>query len=296
MVLVSFARHARASSPMNQGVSRRGGADRTAHRVMSMRKFVLQAFSGVLAAFAAAGPCHAENFAARDVLEDAKLYFTAPIRWDSRDWLYFGGALAAIGVAHEYDGNVRRHFAVGARAALDGKDKNSVRDAIPAAAAVAGTWVFATVLDDSSGRVEAYTMLEAGGFSAVTSEALKFAAGRARPNETTRVDDWRKGGSSFPSLHASAAFAIGTVLAESGSDDFRWVRRVLGYGLAGATAYVRVRDNVHWMSDTVAGAAIGIATAHFTMNRREERAHRWDVSVAPMDNGGTMVTFRMALQ
>ena len=252
--------------------------------------------TGALALLAATGSCHAEDFAPRDVLEDAKLYFTAPIRWDTRDWLYFGGALAAIGAAHEYDGNVRRHFAVGARAVLDGKDKNSVRDAIPAAAAVAGTWVFATLLDEPSGRVEAYTMLEAAGFSAVTTEALKFAAGRARPNETTRVDDWRKSGSSFPSLHASAAFAIGTVLAESGSDDVRWVRRILGYGLAGATAYVRVRDNVHWMSDTVAGTAIGIATAHFTMNRREVRANRWNLSVAPMDGGGTMVTFSRALQ
>src|SRR5258708_23520138 len=77
-------------------------------------------------------------------------------------------------------------------------------------------------------------MLEAAGFSAVTTEALKFAAGRARPNETTRVDDWRTGGSSFPSLHVSAAFAIGTVLAESGGDEYRWVRRTLGYGMAGA--------------------------------------------------------------
>jgi membrane-associated phospholipid phosphatase len=265
-------------------------------RVISMRKSALQIFSGALALLAATGSCHAEDLGARDVLEDAKLYFTAPIRWDGRDWLYFGGALAVIGAAHEYDGSVRRHFAVGSRAALDGKDKNSVRDAIPAAAAVAGTWLFATVLDDSAGRVEAYTMLEAAGFSAVTTEALKYAAGRARPNETTRVDDWRKGGSSFPSLHSSAAFAIGTVLAESGNDDFRWVRRVLGYGLAGATAYVRVRDNVHWTSDTVTGAAIGIATAHFTMNRRDARAHRWDLSVAPMDGGGTMVTFSMALQ
>jgi membrane-associated phospholipid phosphatase len=248
-----------------------------------------------LALLAAAGSCRAENFAVRDVLDDAKLYFTAPIRWDTKDWLYFGGALAAIGVAHEYDGDVRRHFAVGARAALNGKDKNSLRDAVPAAAAVAGTWLFANFVDESPGRVEAYTMLEAAGFSAVTTEALKFAAGRARPNEATRVDTWRTGGSSFPSLHASAAFAIGTVLAESGGDGYRWVRRVLGYGLAGGTAYLRVRDNVHWMSDTVAGAAIGIATAHFTMNRREVRARQWDVSVAPMDGGGTMVMFSMAL-
>src|SRR5258708_29719344 len=121
MVLVSFARPARASSTINHGVFRRGGADRTAHRAMSMRKFLLQAFSGVLAVFAAAGPCHAENFAARDVLEDARLYFTAPIRWDTRDWLYFGRTLAAIYAALEYDANVRRHLAVGARAACHGK-------------------------------------------------------------------------------------------------------------------------------------------------------------------------------
>jgi hypothetical protein len=29
-------------------------------------------------------------------LEDTKLYFTAPLRWDQEDWLYFGGALAQL--------------------------------------------------------------------------------------------------------------------------------------------------------------------------------------------------------
>jgi hypothetical protein len=33
-------------------------------------------------------------------LEDTKLYFTSPLRWDEEDWLYFGGALLAIGAAH----------------------------------------------------------------------------------------------------------------------------------------------------------------------------------------------------
>src|SRR5260370_11013840 len=135
MASVSFVPHARACNQTNYRVCRRDGANRTAYHVMSMRKSILQAFSGALALFAATGSCHAENFAARDVLEDAKLYFTAPIRWDTRDWLYFGGALAAIGVAHEYDREVRRRFTVGARAALDGTDKTSVRDALPAAAA-----------------------------------------------------------------------------------------------------------------------------------------------------------------
>jgi membrane-associated phospholipid phosphatase len=240
--------------------------------------------------------CRAKDFTAPDVLEDAKLYFTAPVRWDTKEWLYFGGALAVIGAAHGYDAHVRTHFAVGDRALLNGQDKNSLRDAMPLAAVVAGTWAFATLIDDRSGKVEAYTMIEAGAFSLITTEALKFAGGRESPDETTQVNAWGKGGSSFPSLHTSAAFAVGTVLAESGGDDLRWLRRVLGYGMASATAYIRLHDNVHWLSDTVAGAAVGIATANFTMNRRQVRAHQWELSAAPMEGGGAKLNLTVTLR
>jgi len=262
----------------------------------AVRKFLfLMIISAGIAGVSLPRTCRAEDFTATDVLEDTKLYFTAPVRWDAKDWLYFGGVLAAIGAAHAYDGDVRRHFAVGDRAILNGQDRNSSRDALPAVVTFAGTWAFAELFGDSAGKVEAYTMLEAGGFSLVTTEVLKVAAGRERPDATTRVNDWRQGGTSFPSLHASAAFAVGTVLAESGGDEFRWIRRILGYGMAGATAYVRLHENVHWLSDTVAGAAIGISTADFTMNRRKARAHRWDLSVEPMEGGGTQVALTMQL-
>lgn len=246
-------------------------------------------------ALAASPPSRAESFTLDDVWTDTKLYFTAPLRWDVADWLYFGGALGAIGAAHQFDGNVRRHFADPTQP-LDGKDPHSLRDAAPAAIVVAGTWLFATFTEQSDvGHAEAYSMLEAGALSSVTAEAFKFAAARKRPNETTRVDDWRAGGSSFPSLHTTAAFAIGTVLAESGGEEFRWARRVLGYGIAGGTAYIRLHDNQHWLSDTVAGAALGAATGVFVVNRREQRAHRWDISVSPAPGGGVMVGFNKLL-
>jgi membrane-associated phospholipid phosphatase len=136
-------------------------------------------------------------------------------------------------------------------------------------------------------------MLEAAGFSSVTAEALKYAAGRERPDETTDINDWRAGGSSFPSLHSTAAFAVGSVFAESGSDDYRWFRRIVGYGMATATAYLRVHDNQHWLSDTVAGAALGIATGRFSTHRRLERAHDWNVSVTPAPYGGLMMTLNV---
>jgi PAP2 superfamily len=230
-----------------------------------------------------------ESVTLDDVWTDTKLYFTSPLRWDTEDWLFFGGAVAAVGVAHQYDGNVRNHFA-GPDPKLDGKDTHSIRDAAPTAIVVVGTWAVAELTGNQAGKSETFTMLEAAGFSGITAEGLKFAAGRARPNETLRVDDWRAGGSSFPSLHATEAFAIGTVLAESGGDDYRWLRRILGYGIAGATAYIRVKDNVHWLSDTVAGAAIGASTARFAMNRREARVKHLDVSVRPAEGGGAMLT------
>src|SRR5476649_938780 len=48
---------------------------------------------GALACLSMTTTCRAEDFGAKDVLEDARLYFTAPIRWDAKDWLYFAGAL-----------------------------------------------------------------------------------------------------------------------------------------------------------------------------------------------------------
>src|SRR3954451_22418559 len=159
--------------------------------------------------------CEAGDFTLPGAWQDTKLYFTAPLRWDSNDWLLFGSSVAAIAAAHELDGRTRNHFA-GTTPILDGKDPHSTRDALPAAALVGGTFVLALAAGSGEGRNEAYRMLEAAALSGVTAEALKFAAGRKRPSETARVDEWRAGGSSFPSLHATAALAIGTVFAEWG--------------------------------------------------------------------------------
>jgi membrane-associated phospholipid phosphatase len=211
----------------------------------------------------------AADSGAAAALEDFKLYFTAPLRWDAEDWLYFGGTLAAIAAAHQFDSKVRDHFATGSNAALNGgQDKNSLRDALPAVAIIAGTWAYAGFLGDPDGYTETWALVEAGVLSTATGEVLSYAAGRERPDASTSPNQWRQGGDSFPSVHVSAAFAIGTVFAESGNDEYRWLRRVIGYGIASATAYVRVRENVHWLSDTVAGAALGIATSKFVLNRR----------------------------
>jgi membrane-associated phospholipid phosphatase len=214
----------------------------------------------------------ADAFSLGDLLNDTKLYYTAPLRWDAGDWLYFGAALTAIGAAHEFDSRVRTHF-VNPNDPLNGADKNSLRDAAPALALIFGTGLYALAIDDREGYRETWSLLEAGVFSATTSEVLTLVAGRERPDATTSPNMWRQGGDSFPSVHVSAAFAIGTVFAESGNDEYRWIRRILGYGVAVGTSYARVHENVHWLSDNVAGSALGIATARFVLHRQDGEQH-----------------------
>ena len=230
-----------------------------------------------------------------NVASDIKAYFTAPLRWNGSDWAWFGGSLLVIGAAHHYDTQVRTHFV---RNLAPGQriSSNDVPDAIPTAAIIAATWGYASLIDDDNGRREAWTMLESAGLSSVTAYALKYAIGRDGPDDTSDPNAWRKGGSnSFPSWHSTAAFAVGTVLAESGNDEYRWVRRLLGYGLGAATSYERLKHNAHWLSDTVAGAALGIASARFTMNRQERGEPSGTGLMLEPVAGGAMLSYRLTL-
>ena len=232
------------------------------------------------------------------LLSDIEAYYTSPLRWDVKDWAFFAGAVGLVAGAHHYDTQVRTHFIKQGVQPIGGSTKD-LQDAAPAAAAVVGTWLYANLLDSPDGHREAWNMVEAGGLSTVTTYALKYVAARERPDQTSDPNKWRASGSSFPSFHAAAAFAVGSVLAESGNDEYRWIRRFLGYGaIAGFTAYERLKHNAHWLSDDVAGAAIGGATAHFVLERdaaRREARRNYSVSLVPLE-GGAMLTYSLTIQ
>jgi membrane-associated phospholipid phosphatase len=229
---------------------------------------------------------------AATTLGDAKAYFTAPLHWNTRDWEFFGGALAAIAAAHHYDTQARTHFDQGYKSPLGPKESGQLTDTLPSAALLLGTWGYAGLVGDRAGDNEAWNMFESSGLSLVSAYAFKYIIRRPGPDSTTDANHWFSGGSSFPSEHTTLAFAIGTVLAESGNPEYRWIRRVLGYGVGFGTAYLRLRHNAHWLSDTVAGAALGMASAHFVMNRGAEREEEEgsEISLVPVQ-GGVMLAY-----
>ena len=222
--------------------------------------------------------------------DDLKAFATAPLRWRRREWLRFGGIAAAVGVAYQYDDDVRAHYA------NDGEpNHHEVADSMPPAIVFGATWFAAKLGRNEEARREAAAMRRAFVLQTISTEVIKVAFRRERPGPGVPRDHWNDGGLSFPSGHTAAAFAIGTVLAESGDDRHRRLRRVIGYGIGTAVAYQRVNHDAHWFSDSVAGAALGIATAKFVMKRREAAEPRGEFSLRPIE-GGTMVTYTVPLR
>ena len=227
------------------------------------------------------------------VLGDVGAYFTAPLRWERTEWAWFAGAVLAMGIAHRYDTQVRTHF-VGPGPVASTNTYDS-QDAIPTAVVFGGTWALALLTQDRDGYREGWAMAEGAALSVAAAYGFKYAFGRQRPDQTTNPNEWFKGGDSFPSVHSTAAFAVGTVLAESGNDDYRFLRRLLGYGIGVATSYERLRHNAHWLSDTVAGAALGISSGYFAMDRRYASGGESHLALVPIE-GGAMLTYRVSLQ
>ncbi len=99
----------------------------------------------------------------------------------------------------------------------------------------------------------AYAALAAGATALAVSEVGKYAIDRARPSAElgpSNFGDGARAKSSFPSIHSSVAWAVVTPYAKY--YDAPWL-----YGLAALTSAGRVMGRDHWLSDTVAGAAIG---------------------------------------
>jgi membrane-associated phospholipid phosphatase len=111
---------------------------------------------------------------------------------------------------------------------------------------------------------------EAVAISGAATALIKDLAGRARPyvSRDTNAHDFAFGRGighgggyqSFPSGHASAAFAAASVVT---SESQRWWPRgtrivaPLMYGGATLVALSRMYNNAHWASDVMFGAALG---------------------------------------
>jgi hypothetical protein len=183
------------------------------------------------------------------VIDDARSYLTAPLHWRAHEWARFGEGVALVLAVHA-------------------EDRRLLRDV----QRIGHDQFFLNITPFGGGRGEQVTFLligtgwltrdqrmlntgvdafESSVFSSFVTAAGKKITRRERPNHSNNQ--------SFPSGHATNAFAIATAIATDYRD--KPVVPVIAYALATTVALARVHENVHFPADVVAGALIGRATA-----------------------------------
>lgn len=125
-------------------------------------------------------------------------------------------------------------------------------------------YLYGHLHEDGRAQRTALLSVESMVFSTLFTYLLKSSLHRHRPESGDSFNEWDGPGLSasnlsFPSQHASSAFAVATVVA-SEYDDTPYIGP-LAYSIATLTAISRVNDNLHWASDVFAGSAIGWYTA-----------------------------------
>jgi membrane-associated phospholipid phosphatase len=122
-----------------------------------------------------------------------------------------------------------------------------------------------------------YRGIESLAVSGVIAETIKHTAGRQRPIYANGDDRWngpkyffrmdKDYFDSFPSGHATAAFALATTIALQYPDG--WVPYA-AYTWAAGVSLSRIYNEAHWTSDVLVGSAIGFVTAR-QVNRYHEK-------------------------
>jgi len=182
----------------------------------------------------------------------------------------FGAGLLGVGLVSYRDaqwaGSLQQwHRREAWRIVEEFGDANAMR---PAAILV---FVGSLFQEDRRFQDAAFTGLESLMMANLLTNALKAVTGRSRPWQEPGADDWEllSGKTSFPSGHATTAFALMTPWIMYFDHPLAWV----GMGVAAASSLSRVTLRYHWPSDVLAGALIG-SSVSIWLSRRHQKDTR----------------------
>jgi PAP2 superfamily len=187
--------------------------------------------------------------------------------------LGFGG-VAALAV-HTYDESVNSHLSGSKSFFYPGKLLGSA----PGLAVISlGTYAFGRATDNRTVSHLGMDLLRSAAVSGALTYAVKASVRRHRP---------AGGGGkccSFPSGHASSTFALASVLWRH----LGWKAAVPTYTVATYVALSRLHEDVHFLSDVVFGAAIGIISGRAVVHH-DRHFYGMRIQPMPVPGGGVGV-------
>jgi len=187
--------------------------------------------------------------------------------------LGFGGVTALA--VHTYDESVNSHLSGSKSFFYPGKLLGSA----PGLAVLSlGTYAFGRATDNRTVSHLGMDLLRSAAVSGALTYAVKLSVRRHRP----------AGGGfkccSFPSGHASSTFALASVLWRH----LGWKAAVPTYTVATYVALSRLHEDVHFLSDVVFGAAIGIVSGRAVVHH-DRHFYGMRIQPMPVPGGGVGV-------
>jgi membrane-associated phospholipid phosphatase len=187
--------------------------------------------------------------------------------------LGFGG-VAALAV-HTYDQSVNSHLSGSKSFFYPGKLLGSA----PGLAVISlGTYAFGRATDNRTVSHLGMDLLRSAAVSGALTYAVKLSVRRHRP---------AGGGGkccSFPSGHASSTFALASVLWRH----LGWKAALPTYTVATYVSLSRLHEDVHFLSDVVFGAAIGIISGRAVVHH-DRHFYGMKIQPMPVPGGGVGV-------
>jgi len=150
--------------------------------------------------------------------------------------------------------------------------------------AAAGFYLVGRAKNDQRARETGLLGAEALIDANIVTAALKLATQRPRPDFDNGRGRFRADGNSFPSGHATNAWALATVIAQEYKH--RPLIKWGAYSLAAAVSISRYTGRNHFLSDALVGSAIG-----FGIGRYVYRVHH-DKSLDDDDDDATITSLR----
>jgi membrane-associated phospholipid phosphatase len=215
---------------------------------------------------------------AKDFFDDQKHIWSGParIRFSDATWLVpVGGLTAGLFVT---DRQFSAHLSKNSQTLNHyGTLSNAGVGALIGAAG--GLYFWGQIKHDDR-RIETGLLAgEAVLNSLVVVQTLKYMAERPRPFEDNGSGRLFHGGTSFPSEHTVAAFAIAGIISHEYPGP---LTKLISYGLASAVSFSRVRARDHFPSDAAIGGIIGELIAQQVYSRH----HNPEVGGTPWEYFG----------
>lgn len=215
---------------------------------------------------AAAGSNTAVSGLAKDILIDQKHIWTSParLRFADADWL-----IPAAGITAGFlstDSDISRHLSHSPTTISHYKTISTAGVAALIGGA-GGMWLASFPTHNQHWRETGFLAGEAAIDSIIPVELMKYSLGRQRPYQGDGTGPFFQGGTSFPSEHATAAWAVAGVIAHEYPGP---LPKLLVYSLASLVTYSRVKGHQHFPTDVFVGSIVGNMVAQNVYSRRHD--------------------------